>query len=741
MKIKILISFFIIMSSFLAPLALSPKVEAVSGDCYFKKGDPVESSSGCGEDGLGDYGTNDVLTGRSTSGKGWAIDPDKVNTKAKFIDFIIDRYHGGDHNKIGASYLIQKMRGEKRLASLPSGSEVQDWKNRVNASDVTIKFYQKRTVGATTWYDNDKKNIFLGAHPDVSRRVIEIYQRGDLRAVIEMECGNMTAQDDPLSSPWDVDPNTTINTPTVSPGEPVIWTHTYTNKGPGSMTTGGTYKINTSPSGTSSGGSANYGAHEKGWKVTITRSYVAKASDLGKNLCQSITIDPNSSTNSSSETSAQKCARVVGDYNLTPGVDLTVSGVVDPGSLTTVTGTVEKDGSSNTPSQWELSKVIIAPGKPVPAAGDSTSTPQAYFENGGNNWTSQGVGTATFTQQLTEVIKLNNVEIDELPVGTRICWALSIKPPNNDFGGWRHSTPVCVTIGKKPKLQITGGDARIRGDAVTSTSLINSGTPKQPTLFGSWVEFGVFSQGKNSGLASGAGTRNGSIQPDQSQWSKLTFSNVIPNPLEDGQDAYKYGNFGAGLPSAPEISEYFGSQGSPIGSSINLSDPGLAAGVYRSTGSELQVTGGAGSINKTLVIISTGTVKITGNINYASTGLTSINSIPQVVIIASNIEIDGGVTNIDSWLIASGSINTCLGIPTTNPALHSGVCGNPLTINGPVATNKLYLYRTAGSNPGGAGDPAERFNLRPDAYLWAYNYGLKTTQPITSSVIELPPRF
>jgi len=36
---------------------------------------------------------------------------------------------------------------------------------------------------------------------------------------------------------------------------------------------------------------------------------------------------------------------------------------------------------------------------------------------------------------------------------------------------------------------------------------------------------------------------------------------------------------------------------------------------------------------------------------------------------------------------------------------------------------------------------AETFNLRPDAYLWAYNYGLKFIQPNTLSVTELPPRY
>jgi hypothetical protein len=55
---------------------------------------------------------------------------------------------------------------------------------------------------------------------------------------------------------------------------------------------------------------------------------------------------------------------------------------------------------------------------------------------------------------------------------------------------------------------------------------------------------------------------------------------------------------------------------------------------------------------------------------------------------------------------------------------------------------KLYLQRTAGSGVGvSSGDPAEVFNLRPDAYLWAMVHASASGKIQTVYATELPPRF
>ena len=157
---------------------------------------------------------------------------------------------------------------------------------------------------------------------------------------------------------------------------------------------------------------------------------------------------------------------------------------------------------------------------------------------------------------------------------------------------------------------------------------------------------------------------------------------------------------------------------------------------------------GAGNGKWVVINDPDATVTITSNINYTPGGLTKVGDIPQIIIIARNILIADSVTNVDAWLIASGTgangyINTCSSIAAGSPsALTSNRCNQKLTINGPVQANKLFMYRTAGSGVGvDIGKPAEVFNLRGEAYLWASVHGSSNDRITTVSTKELPPRF
>jgi hypothetical protein len=160
------------------------------------------------------------------------------------------------------------------------------------------------------------------------------------------------------------------------------------------------------------------------------------------------------------------------------------------------------------------------------------------------------------------------------------------------------------------------------------------------------------------------------------------------------------------------------------------------------------VAGDAASRGKTIIIVSTGSVTITGNITYKSPAgsdvFTSINQIPQVVIVARNINIEGSVRRIDAWLQTTGtagSINTCSDVPVS-ANLTVGNCADTLQMNGPISTAHLHLRRTAGAeNADRAGNPAEIINLRADAYLWAQRWGAESGKALTVYTNELPPRF
>ena len=118
------------------------------------------------------------------------------------------------------------------------------------------------------------------------------------------------------------------------------------------------------------------------------------------------------------------------------------------------------------------------------------------------------------------------------------------------------------------------------------------------------------------------------------------------------------------------------------------------------------------------------------------------------MIIAKNILIADNVSNVDAWLIATGSgtdgrINTCGagGVNESTP-LNANVCASELTVNGPVMAKHLIMRRTAGAGTGTtAGDPAEVFNLRADAYIWSTSYAPGTGRLPTVETTELPARF
>ncbi len=169
---------------------------------------------------------------------------------------------------------------------------------------------------------------------------------------------------------------------------------------------------------------------------------------------------------------------------------------------------------------------------------------------------------------------------------------------------------------------------------------------------------------------------------------------------------------------------------------------------------------------ETLVIhMSKGTLQVDADIKYAhinpdgSQNQThyDISSLSQALLIAKDINIGSNNSNIDAWLIALGSstspkssgiINTCYNfrpgdnLPQGQSASDTGDCATPLTVNGPIFSGKLLLYRTGGAGVGAHSiDPAERFDLRPDTYLWAYAQAQRFSQAISTFSRELAPRY
>lgn len=459
----------------------------------------------------------------------------------------------------------------------------------------------------------------------------------------------------------------------------------------------------------------------------------------------------------------RRCANPVGapvgipepqNYELTPHVDSISPTQIEAGSLVSVASSVDNEGDvASNPTQWEITQITVKPGKKAPHEDENgTISAEApcqsnggaptgnYFRSGDADCKNVAKGTGIFnlgTPAGNLKPGVSGWDIGDLPVGTRVCFALSVQPRSNTDASWGHSKPICTVVGKKPKVQVWGGDVAVRGKIETSTSTKKvSGVQK---TFGSWVEYGAFSVGTNSRFASGSGTNN---QTDNAQemWSKLTFA----NKNAAGANAFgQYSPAGSFRP-LPSVASFFDAvqNKQPIaGGSVDLGSVTYptngAIQVY--TAGNLTITGGTIPAGRSVVIIATGTVSIDGNITYADSAISSIQDIPQVVIIAKDINIKDNVTRVDAWLVASGTINTCSNF---SGKLTSNKCASRLEVNGPVITGKLILNRTAGSDTGEqSGDPGERFNLRPDAHLWALLQAQGSNKAQTVYSVELPPRF
>jgi hypothetical protein len=461
------------------------------------------------------------------------------------------------------------------------------------------------------------------------------------------------------------------------------------------------------------------------------------------------------------------------------------------GGLSSVAGSSVAGSSADNPCSYYQSSIgaasSCAAANAITNASAAASTPpltgSTVFNTGGGVFS----GANPFDRYSAGG---NYSVIGDYAPGTRICYAFSVyaassEPKsgaydvssssvnparvNTDGGSWRHS-PIslgsnCIKVVKKPKVQVLGSDL-ITGRAVsgysggaaaiskvsTTTSVKKLNGVDGVRLFGSWAEYAIAPLGAVTGMSS-ASAFNGLIGMQLSNsvsansltsgaicnFSKLSFVNSSGGGCF-GNNIGNYSNSN----NIPDVESNFTVTNATT--SFGGGDLTAAQGLYKTNG-DITINGGNIGAGQ-WVVINAGPHRVTiaGNIHYSNGNITALSQIPQVIIIANQINIMGSVTNIDSWLVAKGingqaSINTCIESGNVG-ALTSNMCTQPLLVNGPVMAKHLYLRRTAGSGfQTSSGDPAETFNLRADAYLWAFSHTSQQTPIQTTYTTELPPRL
>lgn len=526
---------------------------------------------------------------------------------------------------------------------------------------------------------------------------------------------------------WNITATSTINKTTAAPGDRIIWTHNLKNDGPSNTTDRIYSRLNIN--GISEwNGSDMAGAYTEGGQgigiirnITDYSIYDVLQRDVGNTLCEQIQYRRMDDLSSGAGNNA--CVEIPYSYNLTPIVSINPGNVIEDGSSFTVTPTIKNDGATKSkPSSWSLVELITYPSGAV----KSTMT-----AGSGNN--------ITFDQNSTKtVVTLTPTASGE--AGTKYCYILSASPRSGDPRSGDDdgvvSAQACITIGKKPKVQITGGNLSAGGLVNTSTSIKNS------RMFGSWTEYGVFAVGSISGMASGSAfaSATGLAGYSVCNYSTLSFTNVKTGASTCSGNTGTIGNY-VGANTTTSVASSFPGGNTINDSSVSANSLMSGKGIYigNKTG-DLTLSSSTLSASKSVILKVSGTVTITGDQFYENKTYTNAAELPQLIIIANNINIADNVANIDAWLIANnGNINTCSNFSGN---LTINKCAQKLTINGPTSAKKLLLYRTAGSGTGvNSGDPAEVFNLRADTYLWSAAYAKMNNKIQSVYTTELPPRF
>jgi hypothetical protein len=457
------------------------------------------------------------------------------------------------------------------------------------------------------------------------------------------------------------------------------------------------------------------------------------------------------------------CANPIGNFPGLPNVyslnpSITVSPTISEGDATiNLAGKVNNTGGASGAVQWQATTFTLAPAAAMPGSGASALTPVAFYKNGATVIQS---GSQAFPTNVSGVSPpLNPQVIGSYPVGTRICYTLSVQPYLAGSPLWNHSPPACVTISKSPKVQVLGSDLIVgRGlaapgsNVVTTTSIHTVGAAA--TMYGSWAEYGIIPSGTVTGMASAAGYAGGiavaappASPPTLCPTSLLTFTNQVGGSCV----AASIGKYTLTSQASQIATRFPVTAATPLIAGAVTVDS-LASGRTYTTAANAAISLSANAPiqpGKWVVINAPNAdITITKDITYTNATLNSMADIPQLVIIARNIIISDAVSQVDSWLIASGTgangrLNTCGAGGVTEATLPNATqCATQLHINGPVTANHLIMRRTAGSGVGAAaGDPAEVFNLRADAYLWATSYTSGSGRLPTVSTKELPPRF
>lgn len=339
--------------------------------------------------------------------------------------------------------------------------------------------------------------------------------------------------------------------------------------------------------------------------------------------------------------------------------------------------------------------------------------------------------------------------------GDKICSYLALDQRWNVYNDVDSRTFVasniaCVTITKKPSLQLIGSDSYAK-DGFTGSDVMENivpGTDKR----GSYSQYGLLTGDKNGVTNFGSAGYTTASQANHRLACKLSYANT-GNVKDDCKDlnGLKPANLFKNPLSTPSSTN---AQQLPGGSSVNLS---ILSGSYRTTSSgSLNISGSLGKGQHITIFAEQADVTITGEIDAYAGPYHNLSDIPSFTIKAKNIKVDPGVGLITGTYVARGKFESCKGAQNKTDDLGmkpTSRCRNKLKINGAIVSEGSPAFlRTFGAGnmsddnqwiSNNISSTAEWINYTPNLWLTTSNgssgnqlEGLTTTQ-----VTNLPVRY
>ncbi|MBR3256992.1 hypothetical protein IKG02_01730 [Candidatus Saccharibacteria bacterium] len=333
----------------------------------------------------------------------------------------------------------------------------------------------------------------------------------------------------------------------------------------------------------------------------------------------------------------------------------------------------------------------------------------------------------------------------DIPVGAKFCYRLQISRYSSTSSSYYYGQAICTNVSKNPTMHVLGAGVGTNGGVVTSSteSLIGDVT----NYIGSWTDLETIANtGTIRKFSSGK-----SLLAKRTETSPISECKVFPLTIANDKcnTEHKLGESGISL-SGEMISKLL-ARYRGVSGTVNLGDKSVveAADV---AGAEVEQGDETPTVHKlqgtTFIYSETGRdITINTNIYVGNSGVQFSNGVlPQVIIVNSggNINIAEGVTHLDAWIIASGTVNTCTTSTGGSIDLSADTCANQLTITGPVVGANIRPRRTYGADTEDFSkfiDGAEIFDLNPGAYIFGANEGAGTIQPRITYLKSMPARF